>query len=542
MKDNPSGRSRFPPAAAWFAAGLVLLVLFKLWLVRTEEIYGSATQYDALWYLTAAKNWYWGSEYSWTAFTRPPAYPLFIASVHLCGIPLRIAIELMQAAGYLALVAGLRRAGGPRPVCLASFAAMILHPGSFPLNGVTMSDNFYAAILPLALGGLLLTLLTGKIMHATWTGIALAVLWNTREESFLIPAMLAVFFGVALIRQRSATGSWKEAGRSWLRPAIAMLGILAVLVLAVYAANYRAFQSFSKSELTSSSFQATYKALLRIKPSRDQRFVSVSTEALETAYKVSPTFRKLRPQFESDLGRNWLVPAREALGLEEIGAPWFLWALRSAANSGGVHETSASANRFYRGAAREINRACDEGRVPSRFVLSSFLDPGALASICYMPESFPRIAGLFLTRFQRNVGRDDATLTESQRVLYDEMTRRSPARSSGERVSVTLDELISSYHGFFVVALSVGGLAAVLLLAWRYRQLRISDSIDAALILLAAAILLRVALFTFFDATWWIGGYERYLFPVMPLYSCFLIVLIYRSMALWRSPETTPSR
>lgn len=542
MKNNPSGPSRFSSTAAGLAAGLVLLVLFKLWLVRTDEIYGSATQYDALWYVNAAKNWYWGSDYSWTAFTRPPAYPLFIASVHLCGIPLRIGIELVQAAGYLALVAGLRKAGVPRSVCLASFAAMILHPGSFSLNTVTMADNFYAAILPLALGGLLLTLLTGKIMHAAWTGIALALLWNTREESFLIPAMLVVFFGVALLRQRSATGSWKEAGRSWLRPAIAMLGILAVLVLAVYAANYRTFQSFSKSELTASSFQATYKALLRIKPTHDQRFVSVSTEALDTAYKVSPTFRKLQPQFESELGRNWLVPAREALGLPEIGAPWFLWALRSAANSGGVHETSASAKRFYREAAREINRACDEGRVPSRFVLSSFLDPGGLASICYMPESFPRIAGLFLTRFQKNVGRDDATLTESQRALYDGMTRRSPARISREGVSVATEEVISSYHGFFVVALSVGGLGAVLLLAWRFRQLRITDSINAVLILLAAAILLRVGLFTFLDATWWIGGYERYLFPVMPLYSCFLIVLIYRTTALWRSAETTPRR
>ncbi len=538
MKNNPGGPSRFSSAAAWFAAGFVLLVLFKFWLVQTEEIYGSATEYDALWYLNAAKNWYWGSEYSWTAFTRPPAYPLFIAFVHLCGIPLRIGIELMQASGYLALVAGLRKAGVPGGVCLVGYAVMVLHPASFHLNSVTMADSFYAAVLPLALGGLLLTLFTARLLHAIWTGIALAVLWNTREESFLIPALLAVFFGVALLRQRSTTGSWKEAGRSWLRPATAMLGILAVLVLAVQAANYRAFQSFSKSELTSSSFQAAYKALLRIKPSRDQRFVSVSTEALETAYKVSPTFAKLRPQFEGDLGRAWQVPAREALGLHEIGAPWFLWALRSVANSQGVHETSASANGFYRQAAREINRACDEGRVPSRFVLSSFLDPGALASICYMPESFPRIAGLFLTRFQKIMGRDDAILTESQRALYDEMTRRGPARSSREGGSVAVEEFIRSYHRFFVAALSVAGLGAVLLLAWRFRQLRISDSINAGLILLAAAILLRVALFTFLDATWWIGGYERYLFPVMPLYSCFLIVLISRAIALWRSTET----
>ena len=136
------------------AVGLFLLVLFKLWLVHTEGIYGSATEYDALWFVNAAKHWYWGAEYSWTALVRPPAYPLFIAVVHLCALPLRIAIELTQMAGYLALIAGLRKAGVPRLICLASYAAMILHPAS-QFNRCTMADTFYTAILPLVLGGLL---------------------------------------------------------------------------------------------------------------------------------------------------------------------------------------------------------------------------------------------------------------------------------------------------------------------------------------------------------------------------------------------------
>src|SRR3981081_2314151 len=177
----------------YFLSGLLALALFKLWLVHTEEIYGSATEHDALLFLNAAKHWYWGSEYSWNAFVRPPAYPLFIAFLHLLHIPLRFGIELMQAAGYLALVAGLRKAGVSRTVCLLSYAAMIFHPGSFQLNSVTMADNFYAAVLPLALGGFLLTLLTAKTIHATWTGIALAVLWNTREESILIPPLIIIF-------------------------------------------------------------------------------------------------------------------------------------------------------------------------------------------------------------------------------------------------------------------------------------------------------------------------------------------------------------
>ena len=524
-----------------FVVGLFLLVAFKLWLVQTEKIYGSATEFDAIWFLNAAKHWYWGSDYSWTAFARPPAYPLFIALVHLLHIPLRLGIELMQMAGYLALVAALRKAGVPRSICLVSYAVMILHPGSFQLNSVAMADSLYAAILPLALAGLLLTLFTAKLMHATWTGIALAVLWNTREESFLIAPLITIFLAIALLRQRLVTCSWKLAARYWRKPAGIMLGTLLLLNSTINAANYRTFRSFSKSELTASSFRAAYKALLRIKPARDQRFVSVSTDALEKAYSVSPTFAQLKPPLEGDVGRNWQVPTFAALGVHEIGVPWVLWALRDAANSRGVHQSADAANHFYRNVAREINRACDEGRVPSRFVLSSLLDPGAIANIRYMPQSLPRIAALFALRYQTFESRDDDILNESQRVLYDEMTNRHPAQGSVGTLglSVTLENVIGNYHRFLIVGLSVAGCAAALMIAWRFRQLRANDPLIATLILLAATILLRVLFFTFLDATWWVGGYERYLFPVAPLYSCFLILLIYQSLALRRRSGQT---
>jgi hypothetical protein len=513
-----------------FAFGLILLALFKLWFVHTEEIYGSATEHDALLFLNAAKHWYWGSEYSWNAFVRPPAYPLFIAVLHLAHVPLRVGIELMQAAGYLTLVAGLRKAGASRPVCLLSYAAMSFHPGSFQLNSVTMADNFYAAVLPLALGGFLLTLLTAKTIHATWTGIALAVLWNTREESILIPPLIIIFFVLAFFRQRLVTHSWKPAIRYWLKPAGAMLGMLCLLNIAVDAANYRAFLGFSKSELTASSFRAAYKALLRIKPDRDQRFVSVTNDALQKAYSVSPTFSQLRPQLEGELGHNWQVPAFSALGVHEIGTPWILWALRSTADAAGIHKSAVSARRFYRTVAKEIDRACDEGRIPSRVVVSSLLDPDALANLRYLPESFPRIAALFLLQYHTMEGRDDAILTESQRALYDEMTGRGPAPTLG--ISAALENFIGCYHHFLVVGLSIAGLAAAITIIWGFRQLRASDPLNAVLILLGATIFLRVLLFTFLDATWWIGGYDRYLFPILPLYSCFIILLIHQAIVL----------
>ena len=526
-----------------FAIGLGLLIFFRFFLVQTEDIYGSSTEYDALWYLSSAKNWYWGAPYSWTAFVRPPAYPLFIALVHACGIPLRLAIELLQIGAYLVLIAAFRRAAVPRPVCLLAFAVMVLHPATFQHNNYTLSDTFYAAILPLVAGGLLLVLFTRKPGHALWTGFALAVLWNTREESFLIPVMLVVFLAIGLVSQRSETGSWKASMASWLKPAGLMLGMLALLVLTVNAANYRAFHSFTKSEFNSPPYKAVFKALLRVKPSRVQRYIAVSNESVQKALELSPTFARLRPQFEGEVGRNWQNPTRETLGISEYG-PWFMWALRNVAAKTGIHTDPKTANQFYSAAAAEINRACDEGRVPSRLVLSSFLDPDALTFIEYLPKSWGKMAAYFFMARPRISIHEDTNLVPWMRALYHEMTGRRlvPLEIRGRgrvgpvaRLSAKMEDFVGRNYRFLLAGLVVAGLAAALILLPYFRQLRLTEPLNAVLLFLAAVILLRVTFFAFLDATWWMAGYDRYLVPVMPLTSCFFILLIYRAIAVWRN-------
>lgn len=535
----------------WLPFGLALAIIFKLWVVHTEEIYGSSTEYDALWYVNSAKQWYWGATYNWTAFVRPCAYPLFIAVVHFCGIPLRIAIELMQMGGYLVLIAALRKAGAPRALCLIIFAAMILHPASLTFNNYSMSDSFYAAILPLALGGLLLSLFTAKMVHALWTGIALAVLWNTREESFLIPLFLVVFFGLAFLQRRNAP-TRKEHFRFWLKRIGLVTGTLFLLVAVVYSANYRAFRSFAKSDMSAPAFEKAFKALLRIKPTYSLRYVAVNMEALRMAYEVSPAFAHLKPQFEAIAGRNWTNPAFDTLGIREYG-PWFMWALRNMTANAGYYKDPVSTNGFYRKVAREINQACDEGRIPSRLVISSFLDPGALARIRYLPRSVGRIAKLFLFRHQKVMVRTDTNLVPWMSNLYTEMAFRGPQPRIDDsnvvvipdtipaRLAVVVQNFIGAYYVYLFIGLAWAGLAAFLFLFCFFRRWLVSDPLITILILLGATIATRLVFFSFLDATWWMAGYERYLFPVMPLTTCFFILLIYQAIVTWRRPNGFPS-
>ena len=526
-----------------FALGLILLILVKLWVIHTEEIYGSSTEYDALWYVGSARHWYWGAPYSWTAFVRPCAYPLFIAVVHFCGIPLRIAIELAQMAGYTVLIAALRKAAVPRGLGLVIFALMILHPASFLYNSHSMSDCFYAAILLLALGGSLLTLFTRKFSHAVWTGVAYAVLWNTREESFLIPVILAVFFGLAILQRRDAP-TRKAHFAFWLKRTGALAGTLIVLLAAVYSANDRTFHSFAKSDMSSPAFEKAFRALLRIKPTYSMRYIAVNMEALRLAYEVSPTFAQLKPQFEALAGRNWTNPAFDTLGIREYG-PWFMWALRNMTANAGYYKDPVSTNAFYRKIAREINQACDEGRVPDRLVVSGFLDPGAVSRIRYLPRSIGRIAKLFLFRHQKVMVRADTNLVPWMSELYQEMVFRQPQVAGSNTVvipntilaklAVATQNFIGAYYVYLFIVLAWAGLAAFLILLWFVRRWRASEPRIIVLLLLAATIVTRLVFFSFLDATWWMAGYERYVFPIMPLSACFFILLIHEAIAVWRS-------
>jgi hypothetical protein len=464
--------------------------------------------------------------------------------LHFLGIPLRIGIELAQMTGYAALIAAFRKAAVPRWLCLVLFALMILHPASLLFNNHSMSDSFYAAILPLALGGSLLTLFTKKFVQAIWSGAAYAVLWNTREESFLIPIILIVFLALALWQRREAA-TRKAHFVFWLQRTGAIVAALSIIVTAIYSANYAKFHSFAKSDLSSAPFEKVLKAMLRIKPSTSIRYIPVTTEALGMAFEVSPHLALLKPEFESRNGRVWTTPVFETLGIHEYGL-WFTWALRNVMNNSGYYKDPSTTNAFYRKAAREINQACDEGRIPSRIVLSSFLDPGAVSRLRYVPAGIAQIAKLFLFRHQKVMVRADTILKPWMSELYTEMAFRAPQPKIDEsnavvipntfsaKTAVTVQNFIGASYVYIFIALAWGALTSFVCLLVFWRRWRLADPRITILLFLGTTIAVRLVFFSFLQATWWMSGYERYLFPVMPLATCFFGLLIYEAIQLWR--------
>ena len=120
-------------------------------------------------------------------------------------------------------------------------------------------------------------------MECGWHRIAIAILWNTREEGLLVIALLGLWLAIFYLRERGASA----------KPIAIISGTAIILITLVYAANDRVFRSFARSEMTAPAFQALYHSLLRINPAEPKPYAPITMDTLHRAFGVSPTFAQV---------------------------------------------------------------------------------------------------------------------------------------------------------------------------------------------------------------------------------------------------------
>jgi hypothetical protein len=154
---------------------------------------------------------------------------------------------------------------------------------------------------------------------------------------------------------------------------------------------------------------------------------------------------------------------------------------------------------------------------------------------------------LFLFQHQKAGVRADTNLVPWMASLYEEMVFRQPQpaidssnmviipNTVSARLAVAVQNFIGANYLYLYIALAWAGLAAFLVLLCLIRRWRVTEPRIAVLLLLGATIVTRLVFFSFLQATWWMAGYERYLFPVMTLSTCFFVLLIYEAIVVLRN-------
>lgn len=105
--------------------------------------------------------------------------------------------------------------------------------------------------------------------------------------------------------------------------------------------------------------------------------------------------------------------------------------------------------------------------------------------------------------------------------------------TGGHELENSIQRHIWSIHGKLVTLLTCAGLCALLLLVVFRRSVKLEEPIFTIMAFVLAVVAIRVAVFTFIDASAYIAAIDiRYTFPVMYLYTCVLLMLVGRALGV----------
>lgn len=374
--DRPGAFTRH----GWLWAA-VALTLLKLALVRAQPVLalGQAIHDDKLFIELAAHlvRGEWLGPYTEMTLAKGPLYSLFLAANFHLGLPLGLTQQLLYVGACALAVAALAPRLGSGWGRLLVYAGLLWNPLTYEGASLTRILRQHLTVpLGLVIAACLIALaLRGREpfrRRAGWAaglGLALGGFWLTREESIWILPLVGLGGAAVLFL------AWRDGPSA--RRAAAWLGALAVSGfvlphLVISWQNLRHYGWFGTVEFRAAAFEDAYGALTRVQVGPALPQVPLPPEARAAIYAVSPAFARLQPWLEGPVGDHWADAERFDRAERQLLGGWFVWALRDAVRQAGLAPDPAAALRYYRQLADEVNRACDDGRLPARGRRSGF--------------------------------------------------------------------------------------------------------------------------------------------------------------------------
>ncbi len=199
---------------------MAILILVRLWLVESQfDLVATYTPADDYLFVRLAKNVLsgeWLGAYDHYTLVKGPVYPLFIAVVHLTGLPLLVAQQLLYSLLCVLILIIFRPLFKSQWPLVIIFFFLLFNPFMYvyPAN----SRVFRLGLsMPLVLfvfglfGSLLLRSRESFLRLFAWStllGCSFSLLWFTREEGIWLLPSLALFMLYFLVINSGLT--WKE--------------------------------------------------------------------------------------------------------------------------------------------------------------------------------------------------------------------------------------------------------------------------------------------------------------------------------------------
>jgi hypothetical protein len=353
---------------------LAFLTFLKLWLVSSQNLVAQGEAiHDSRLFINQATSIVkgeWLGNYSNLTLIKGPMYPAWIALSFLFRVPLLLSQHLLYITACILITIALNPIISNKRFLYFFYLVLLFNPVTFDIQtfAVVLRSGIYSSLTLLS-AGLLIGLYTRRNSRLTslciWTigfAIVSSIFYLTREEGiWLIPFFLLIFayLLVELVRHRP---------KDWILrlEILSLVPTIFIDVLIIFSLiNWTKYGVFTINELKHRSFLSAYGALSRVEVGRWDQYIPVSKETREEIYLVSPSFAKLKPFLEGDIGRAWAFNSQEVTKRPdsdlEIAGGWWVFALRDAVAASGFHENGYLAMKYYDRLSQEVNAACDKG-------------------------------------------------------------------------------------------------------------------------------------------------------------------------------------
>lgn len=478
----------------WFSVGFITLIYLVLMSQDFFQLIPKGSYDDGLQFKLAQNiaSGHWLGTYDYLTLAKGITYPVWLAIIHTIDIPLWFGNAVLYITASIAMIFALRRAITSKWALIFIYVLVLFNP---LISARVYRDSIAPALCLLVLSwiiGIFLIYVTNQknetykrdLSIFTIIGaVSLPAWWFLREDSFwLLPTIAtAALITIGFIIYSKVRKGW-HISRLVSPLLLISVPFVAVIItsLIISLANQNYYGRFVVNDDVSSEFADAYGALTRVKDDNWQITVPVSENVRKKVYKVSPAFSELRSCLDNN-GIGECEPFRLnniSIKNSDYEGGWFSWALRLSVQRAGYYKNPTAAQNFYIRLAREINNACDNGRLECSYGKRSSLLPPFRSEIVIPLEKNILKSALYLIELKDAEGVNASQLSnysDDKQAMADYLNLKynSSELNAGAKIKRHMQLLISitySYINAILFILSVSTLFVMTIRRKRYLE------------------------------------------------------------------------
>ncbi len=360
----------------WGVAVVLILPRIILSFFGSPLIYseGLAILDDGLMYEAAKSivDGNWLGEYGPYTIGKNMFFALFLAFVHITGIPYLVMVNILFLLACLFFTFAISPIIKNRYIKLAIFAFISYNPIMFEsYNQRLYRDSIYPALVLIVFGGVIGIALRYKkravssIFYAVLGGLAFGAAYLNREDGIWLLPFIVCGIGATvlfILLDKQTTEKIKKIIISG-----SLLVVAGVVITAYAYMNYLHYGRFILNDFTSSEFAGAYGQMLRYGNEEFMPVFPLSYQSRVELYEASPMLEELAVDIEK---ATW---NKVYNGVYDISGGGLYWGLRGAAAEKGVYSDPITSKEYFESLEAELISLYDSGELEARYNFSPSL-------------------------------------------------------------------------------------------------------------------------------------------------------------------------